>query len=59
MREVRSHNRESTAWLADVPGTYDNKVGGAYLYTASKGMNPVAEWWEVLYHHSTKGSQTL
>jgi hypothetical protein len=56
---VRSLSWESIAKLAEVPGTYESKDGGAYPYTTSKGVRPVEEWWLALYHHSAKGNQRL
>jgi hypothetical protein len=52
----RAVSVRSTAWTFKALGKYDRTEGGFYPYTYSKGVMHVAVWYEVLYHHSTKGN---
>jgi hypothetical protein len=46
----------STSWTFKTPGKYERTEGGFFPYTNLKGVMRVAVWYEVLYHHSTRGN---
>jgi hypothetical protein len=46
----------STAWTFKTLGKYERTEGGFCPYTALKGVMHVAVWYEVLYHHSSRGN---
>jgi hypothetical protein len=52
----RAVSVRSTAWTFEAPSKYERTEGGLRPYTASKGVMRVVVWYEVLYHHSSRGN---